>query len=101
MMNPADLVKGLSAGQLNYAQAINAPAKEAGIPASYIRNHIGPAFAAMLGAFILVAAVMWMISAFTSTTSSMKSDNKIMSGDRPNKRDRDTFNKGSRPHGRR
>lgn len=99
MMNPADLVKGLSAGQINYAQAINAPAKEAGIPASYIRNHVGPAFAAILGVFILTAAVMWMISAFSSTTSSMKCDNKIMSGDKP-KRDRDSFNRGGRPHGR-
>ena len=99
-MNSANLVKGLSAGQINFAQAINEPAKEAGIPASYIRNHISPAFAAMLGAFILVAAIMWIISAFSSTKLSMKSDNKIMTGDKP-KRDRDTFNRGSRPYGKR
>lgn len=96
MTNPFDTLVGLKGGSINYGKAIEAPSRDKGIMASYSRCHVGPAFAATLGVMILVSAVMWICSAISSATTSMKSDNKIGSGDRPRRDDR-SFNQGNRP----
>lgn len=96
MMNPMDLATGPKAGSFNWGKAIDGPSKERGIMASFSRCHIGPAFAAVLGVMILSAAVMWISNAISSATTSMKSDNKIASGEHSRREER-SFSQGNRP----